>query len=335
MPLPLPQLDDLTYAELVELARSQIPQECPTWTDHNATDPGIVLIELFAWLVEASLYQVDQIPDRTIETFLRLLNGGEFERGSDLQDSIQKTIVDLRQPYRAVTLKDYQNLILQDWNSIQRVHCVPNRNLDGSDINTPAPGHISVIVLPTIATLPSHPTEPTPPEPSLKQKTGIWNYLEARRLLTTRPHVVSPRYVPVQLTADLHLQEGANPTHVLTTAIHNIAAFFHPINSGEYWSGKGWQFGRSVYLSEVYQLLDQLPGVDYVGNVLLNQTQAEVTIAPDQLVAIAIDSTGLIIHERSGGSEKQFTVPQNWRLQHCFFNRGDSWQLWQPTLNLL
>lgn len=71
MSLPLPNLDDRTYADLVEQAISQIPIEYPEWTDHNPTDTGIILIELLAWLTEMVLYRVNQIPDKNIETFLK------------------------------------------------------------------------------------------------------------------------------------------------------------------------------------------------------------------------------------------------------------------------
>ncbi|MFW5667313.1 MAG: baseplate protein J, partial [Coleofasciculus sp.] len=64
MSLPLPNLDDRTYADLVEEARSLIPIECPEWTDHNPSDTGIILIELFAWLTEMVLYRVNRIPDQ-------------------------------------------------------------------------------------------------------------------------------------------------------------------------------------------------------------------------------------------------------------------------------
>src|SRR4051794_14351850 len=48
-----PTLDDRTYAQLVAEATARIPAVAPGWTDHNATDPGMTLLELFAWLSEA------------------------------------------------------------------------------------------------------------------------------------------------------------------------------------------------------------------------------------------------------------------------------------------
>ena len=72
MPLPLPTLDRLTYDELVSEARSSLPALAPGWTDYNAHDPGITLIEMFAWLAEGVSYRLDNIPDESYRAFLRL-----------------------------------------------------------------------------------------------------------------------------------------------------------------------------------------------------------------------------------------------------------------------
>ena len=53
MPLPEPNLDDLRFQQdLVDEARTRIIRYCPEWTDYNLSDPGITLIELFAWMSE-------------------------------------------------------------------------------------------------------------------------------------------------------------------------------------------------------------------------------------------------------------------------------------------
>jgi len=74
MPLPAPILDDRAYAELREELVRRIPVYAPEWTDHNASDPGIALLELFAFLGEGLLYRFNQIPESTFLAFLRLLD---------------------------------------------------------------------------------------------------------------------------------------------------------------------------------------------------------------------------------------------------------------------
>ena len=73
MKIPLPNLDDRRWADLVEEGRSLIPLYAPDWTDHNIHDPGITLIELFAWIAEMDIYQLNRITDEHKRKFLSLI----------------------------------------------------------------------------------------------------------------------------------------------------------------------------------------------------------------------------------------------------------------------
>lgn len=296
MNLPLPNLDDRTYADLVEEAISQISVEYPEWTDHNPTDTGIILIELLAWLTEMTLYQVNQITDENKACFVSLLKGKQWElskvsaqeRRDSLQSEIKQTLSDLRRPYWAVTIKDYEQLVLEDWNNspqskdnkIARVKGLAQRNLKLENIDTFATGHISLVVVPQVKTDENN---------SHKE---LMQFLEGRKLLTTRLHIVEPEYVSISIEAELILKDGAKEEELKEKARKEIKDFFDPLNSGKYWEGKGWPFGRSIYLSEIYKLLDDLSGVDYVENVIIkdenNQPLSEIYLADNQLVKLII-----------------------------------------------
>jgi predicted phage baseplate assembly protein len=73
MTLPAPALDDRSFQDIVDEAKRLIPRYCPEWTDHNVSDPGVTLIELFAWMTEMMLYRVNQIPDKHYTKFLELM----------------------------------------------------------------------------------------------------------------------------------------------------------------------------------------------------------------------------------------------------------------------
>jgi len=73
MTLPAPNLDDRRFQDLVDEAKRRITRYCPEWTDHNVSDPGVALIELFAWMTEMILYRVNQVPDRLYVKFLELV----------------------------------------------------------------------------------------------------------------------------------------------------------------------------------------------------------------------------------------------------------------------
>ncbi|WP_138735584.1 baseplate J/gp47 family protein [Modestobacter excelsi] len=67
-------LDDLEWAPMVEAIRRRVPAESDgTWTLHSPVDPGITLLELFAYLLEQRLYWLDQVPDELVLAVARLL----------------------------------------------------------------------------------------------------------------------------------------------------------------------------------------------------------------------------------------------------------------------
>src|SRR5262245_64100175 len=73
MPLTIPTLDDRTYRQLVDEALRRIPVHNREWTNFNESDPGVTLIEVFAFLTESLLYRCNQIPERNRRKFLSLL----------------------------------------------------------------------------------------------------------------------------------------------------------------------------------------------------------------------------------------------------------------------
>lgn len=64
-------LDDRSFDDLVEVARSRLPAEAPSWTDYNLHDPGITLIELMAWLTEAQIYSLSRLRRDEREAYAR------------------------------------------------------------------------------------------------------------------------------------------------------------------------------------------------------------------------------------------------------------------------
>ncbi len=73
MPLPAPNLDDRRFQDLVDDAKRLVQRRCPEWTDHNVSDPGITLIETFAYVVDQVLYRLNRVPERSYVTFLELM----------------------------------------------------------------------------------------------------------------------------------------------------------------------------------------------------------------------------------------------------------------------
>lgn len=73
MTLQAPNLDDRRFQDLVDDAKRLVQQRCPEWTDHNVSDPGVTLIETFAWMTDQLLYRLNRVPERHYVKFLELI----------------------------------------------------------------------------------------------------------------------------------------------------------------------------------------------------------------------------------------------------------------------
>jgi predicted phage baseplate assembly protein len=73
VPPELPNLDDRTFEQIKDELLLRIPRYTPEWTDWNESDPGVTLIELFAWLAESIGYRMNKAPERCLLTFLDVL----------------------------------------------------------------------------------------------------------------------------------------------------------------------------------------------------------------------------------------------------------------------
>ncbi|WP_328432581.1 baseplate J/gp47 family protein [Streptomyces sp. NBC_00453] len=73
MPVHPPVLDTRRWPDLVAEARALIPLVAPRWTDQNVSDPGIALLELLAWHVDADMYRAGRTTDRLLRKLLALI----------------------------------------------------------------------------------------------------------------------------------------------------------------------------------------------------------------------------------------------------------------------
>lgn len=78
MTIDIPELDDKTYDDLFQEASKRLPAYDDNWTDYNPADPGVTILELFAFLADTHMYQLDQVTDEHRQKYLQLM--GETQR---------------------------------------------------------------------------------------------------------------------------------------------------------------------------------------------------------------------------------------------------------------
>jgi len=67
-------LDDLSWRGMLDAIRRRIPAASGgAWTLHSPVDPGVTLLELYAWLLEQRVFWLDQTPDELVHAAARLL----------------------------------------------------------------------------------------------------------------------------------------------------------------------------------------------------------------------------------------------------------------------
>lgn len=274
MPLPIPNLDDRTFAQLTTEGRSLIPRYSREWTNHNVSDPGITLLELFAYLVETSIYELNQLPDESIAVFLELM-AACAPPGTPLAETIGRALSGLRDQPRAVTgaeLTQHAAAIVADEGlDVRRVeHALIHDDACDADVSL-----VSIV-----------PGAAAPPPYGLED--ALFFALEQRALLGTRLEVARAVEIPVTVTTALvRVPGGGVDAQVVTEAVQE---FLDPFVGGH--ERTGWPFGRTVYRSELYRLLEGLPGVDHVETLELAgpdgpvaETEPGVPLPPGGLVA--------------------------------------------------
>jgi len=302
MPLTIPNLDDRTYADLVQEALAMLPRYAPEWTNHNPSDPGITLIELLAYFTEMLIYRLNRISRENKIKFLQLLREVTPEERArlantsvaEVDEALRRTVLTLRQPQRAVTCEDFEAAATRvtahnpELLRVMRAHCFARRNLDMPDDQARAlerPGHISVLIIPA---------GELAPEALSSLLMDVRAKLEPMRLLTTRLHIVSPSYLWVSLGASVRTYPAVPFSEVQRQISSRLQNYFEPFPGGGP-HGEGWPLGRALYLSEVYELLEHIEGVDYVQDVhVLHLTRTSEALSDDRTavgIQIGVTST--------------------------------------------
>jgi hypothetical protein len=321
MSMTLPNLDDIAWEQLNEEARSLIPAYAPAWTNFNPSDPGITLLELMAHFSELLLYRANRISDEQTVNFLRLLNGPTWQahKPLDLEKEKQTALLTLATRLRAVTAEDFEKLAKSaggdhaaaqtassQRNWIARAKCIPGRNLAHAEValrKAPAPGHMSVVVVPHHGTVPS--------EAALRK---VKHTLDEAKPITTRVHVVAPIFVKFGVRFTLVPQSHASADWIGAACANRLKDFYDPLRGGL--DEKGWPFGRNIHVSELYQLLGQIPGLDYVTRSIDPATKEELP----ELVVNEAEGDRLLFND---ADELEAIEVHDEELVALHFNPGD------------
>ncbi|MEM7802767.1 MAG: putative baseplate assembly protein, partial [Chloroflexota bacterium] len=171
----------------------------------------------------------------------------------------------LRSRERAVTAEDFEFLTQDTFpDLVARVRCLqPKPSERGSAVH---PGQVYILVVPRVryeaGYLSANELEIS--EPDLDT---INQFLDDRRLLTTRMHVRTPAYRWVSVKVAAGAAPGSDAAAVEMAILEQLYQFLNPLVGGP--DGEGWEFGRDLFVADIYQALQGLPDVSFLRNVEL------------------------------------------------------------------
>jgi hypothetical protein len=270
MPLPIPTLDDRTFDQLVDQAKALIPKHFPAWTDHNFSDPGIAFMELFAFVIENAIYQINRVPDRSLEHFASLL-GVARTSGEPTEMLFRRVREKLDSRERAITNNEIKQQMLARPTSSQNEKIARAEVI--ADLRA-APGvrtaelKLKIVIVPEASS-----GDEFAPEPTDELRQAVYEFLRERVPICTRLQVLAPQYSAIHLEATVvrGRQSRLDRATVRQNVIKAVRDFLHPTRGGD--DGLGWPFGRSIFRSELYAIIEGLPGVDHVRELLLRDAQ--------------------------------------------------------------
>jgi hypothetical protein len=217
-----------------------------------------------------------------------------------MAERMRRGLEEFRRPTRLITAADFERVILDDFNEYQRdfnaaldrdeqqvrrVVTLMNRQPPLATTAT-SPGHVTLMILPSFdeaafegLSLGDKAAAITP-SPGLQSR--LLAFLEPRRLITTRLHVVAPELKPVSARLVV-VVSGERNAPDRAQAIERALRDFLSLTHGHY--GTGWPLGTSVRRSQLYRVVEDVAGVDHVDSLTLQDAteEGDVEIGARQL----------------------------------------------------
>lgn len=167
--------------------------------------------------------------------------------------------------YRAITSEDYEQLALSTPGlRVARAKVIPDYNPEFSCFNIP--GSITIVIVPYTR------MGEVAPVPGKGFLETVSSFLDTRRLITADLHVVEPEYVKISVTCKVRVMKKRSSVEVVKRVQNELKKFLDPLRGGH--DRKGWPFGRAVYPSEIYQIIDNIEDVDYASDLYLSAESA-------------------------------------------------------------
>ena len=178
----------------------------------------------------------------------------------------------LRHRDRAVATSDFEDLAREATTDVAHVRAIPVRGPEEM-------GRVVVIVVPRRAG--------RQPIPDLELLGRVADHIRQRLSPTVELLVEGPDWLRVEVAAEVVPVSLGAATDVQAAVLARLPAFLHPLTGGL--DGQGWSFGRQPYRSDLYALIENVPGVDHVRRLTVTTEADEGVVRPDRFLVYSGD----------------------------------------------
>jgi hypothetical protein len=168
----------------------------------------------------------------------------------------------LRHKQRAITLWDYEHLILQEFQYIYKVNCLNHTSLSSAL----SPGNVTVVVIPNI--IQKNVYDNYKPRISKAKRNEIKEFINKLNTLHVTTEVINPVYEEIKVVLKAKFHEGYDDNFYTIELKKDIAKLFSP------WAFEETttiDFGVTLHESMVINYIEQLGYVDYITDFQLQQ----------------------------------------------------------------
>jgi len=179
---------------------------------------------------------------------------GGFSKESDL-DFYRRVSERLRHKNRAITLWDYEHLVLQEFTYLHKIKCLNH----STSTSFNAPGEVLLVAIPNI--IDQNVFDIYKPKLSQTKLNAIETFVNKLNTLHVNVKVISPVYEPVMITLGAKFYEGLDANYYAKQLQQDIAQYLSP------WAfdkNQAISFGNAMYASEVIFYIEKLAYVDYI-----------------------------------------------------------------------
>ncbi len=167
----------------------------------------------------------------------------------------------LRHKNRAITIWDYEHLILEKFPKVYKVKCINHTLFDGTITNysETAPGHVSLVIIANVQN--KNAVDPLRPRASLDQLSEIGSFIEAIKPPCVMLHVKNPLYEEIKVDFQVKFHQGVDVGYHLSKLQEDIKYFLSPWASN---CATDIVFGGKIHKSVILNFVEERSYVDYV-----------------------------------------------------------------------